>query len=315
MLERETVFGGRQTGVALEAGGRNGSDRRSRPRRRCRRALAPDTASSRRANSMPHVPDVAGERDLVDAAERAREVHRVDADTPRPRRPAAAAPAKCASTSARACCEPRRAPAARCASRRRRDASASTPSVMLSITRRETSSRSRNSPCSRCARCRTKPPRNAADCASTGACSRARASHPSSTSTIRQVGAGRATRCRRAARRARRNSSVDGPCGLRLVAANLGDAACQHQHEAGVRMDVPMDALPGRVPAPQRAQAADRAPAQDLAVREVPGRLGYEHDIHARGERVPCYCGVRVSGGWRISYSFGGSAPSRCFTK
>jgi chaperonin GroEL len=66
--------------------------------------------------------------------------------------------------------------------------------------------------------------------------------------------------------------------GLRVVAANLGDASCQDEHEACVGMDMTMDALPGLVLNLGERQATDLAPSQDLAMREVLRQLGVDHD-------------------------------------
>jgi hypothetical protein len=65
---------------------------------------------------------------------------------------------------------------------------------------------------------------------------------------------------------------------LRVVAANLGDAPCQDEHEARVRVDMTMDALPRLVLNLGERQAADLAPSQDLAMREVLRQLGVDHD-------------------------------------
>jgi hypothetical protein len=45
-----------------------------------------------------------------------------------------------------------------------------------------------------------------------------------------------------------------------------------------VRVDVPMDPLSGLVLDLGEGQAADRAPSQDVAVREIFRRLGVDHD-------------------------------------
>jgi hypothetical protein len=64
---------------------------------------------------------------------------------------------------------------------------------------------------------------------------------------------------------------------LSVVAADLGDPAGEDEHEPGVRVHVPLDALSRLVLHFGEDQAANLAPSQDVAVREVLRRLGVDH--------------------------------------
>jgi hypothetical protein len=64
---------------------------------------------------------------------------------------------------------------------------------------------------------------------------------------------------------------------LGFVASDLGEAAFEHQDESRVQVDVPRHALPRLVVDLREHKPADPAPAQDLAVGEIPGRLRDNH--------------------------------------